>query len=262
MIRPSRTFSSLNTGILLMALVLPGLSGLGCQTGRPDHGQAITQLSAEQEETNQKLEEIYHRVSVIQFMVDNQERTLADLEKKLRQSDITPNQALLSSPAESAFKPRDKKKERALLAPETRTPGPAAVKEETLPSPQTTESAETLYNQGFAALKSRDFDRALPLFDTVITRFPDHPLADNAIYWTGEIHYSRNNYDEAIRIFQNLIKTYPGGGKVPDALLKIGFAYHALNDTANAVTYLKKVVVNYPFTVPGEKAEAMLDRIE
>lgn len=257
----SRTFSSIHGFVVLgITALLVGLTP-GCQTTRPDSGKGMAQLSAELEEAHQKIEEIYHRVSVIQFMVDTHERTLADLEKNLRQSGLTATSPIAPKRSESAFRPTSRQ-QNARTTPEDRAAPALTVTEEPLPAPQIEPSADTIYNQGFAALKSKDFDRAMDLFQTVATRFPDHSLADNAIYWTGEIHYSRNQYNEAISTFKHLIDTYPDRGKVPDALLKIGYSYHALKDTANAVSYLKKVVVDYPFTVPGSKAEAMLDKIE
>ncbi|GAB6094617.1 hypothetical protein JCM14469_08690 [Desulfatiferula olefinivorans] len=256
----SRTFSSIHGIVVLGITALLVAFAPGCRTMRPDSGQAVTQLSAELEEAHQKIEEIYHRVSVIQFMVDTHELTLADLEKNLRQSGLTTLTAPIApKQTESAFRPASRDQV-------TRTDNDlsaASVTEEPLAPVRTdTASADALYNQGFSALKNKDFDRAMALFQDVATRFPDHSLADNAIYWTGEIHYSRNQYTEAVSTFKHLIDTYPDGGKVPDALLKIGYSYHALKDTENAVAYLKKVVVNYPFTVPGSKAEAMLDKIE
>lgn len=259
----TRTFSSAKAMLTVCSVIFIAVFTGGCQTGRPDQSQAISQLSTELEEANQKIEEIYHRVSVIQFMVDNHERTIADLEKNLRKSGYVRD----SAPSASAYMDdesptpsgkNEQRKDKTLLAPESGNDEPVSVQEESLDQ----KSAEYLYNQGFAALKNKNYTRAISLFKTVVSQYPDHALADNAIYWTGEIHYTQNNYQEAIRTFNRLIESYPDGGKVPDALLKIGFSYYSLNDKENAIKYLKKVVVDYPFTVPGSKAEAMLNRIE
>lgn len=249
-------------------LVLAAVSlffSTGCQTLGPNNNQATTQLSSELEETNQKIEEMYHRLSVVQFMVDTHERTIADLERKLRGSGLLKEPLSTGSafeiPAPSAMADK-KKEETALLSPASPNDSSVPVTEESIVDSTVGASAESIYNQGFAALKENNYTKAVSLFKTVVSQFPDHNLADNAIYWTGEIHYTQHNYEEAIRTFNRLIETYPEGGKVPDALLKIGYSYHSLGDKENAVKYLKKVVVEYPFTVPGSKAEAMLNRIE
>lgn len=234
-----------------------------CQTTNPDATQAITNLSNELEETNQKLEEIYHRVSVVQFMVDNHERTITDLEKTLKKSGV-----IQGSTYSPVIRPAATKKDpghppsggtaKSLLTPEPDSTAIVAATEDSLLD----KSPEHIYNKAFAALKRKNYTRAISMFKTVVSDYPEHNLADNAIYWTGEVHYTQNDFPEAIRTFKRLIESYPEGGKVPDALLKIGYSYYSMKDNENAVKYLKKVVVDYPFTVPGSKAESMLNKIE
>lgn len=247
---------------LILFSVVTILCFTGCQTSNPDNRQAITNLSNELEEANQKIEEIYHRLSVVQFMVDNHERTITDLEKTLKKSGVIQG-ATFKPVTERPVTVRTDKTNSAitesnLLEPEAtnKTPVPAGAESVMDKSP------EYIYNQGFAALKNKNYIRAVSMFKTVVSKYPAHNLADNAIYWTGEIHYTQHDYPEAIRTFKRLIENYPEGGKVPDALLKIGYSYYSMKDKENAVIFLKKVVVDYPFSVPGSKAEAMLSKIE
>ncbi len=233
-----------------------------CQTMQPAGTNEIKKLAAELEETNQKLEEIYHRVSVVQFMVDNHERTLTDLDKSLKNAGV-PISLKLKAPLNAEDKEipsvlSDGDVEKGLLAPE---PKPDT---KTLSDSETAQytSPEMIYNQGFSALKAKNYVKAVSMFKTIVTRFPLHNLADNAIYWTGEIYYTQADFPEAIRTFKNLIGKYPEGGKVADALLKIGYSYYSMKDKESAIKYLKMVVVDYPFSVSGSKAEAMLKKIE
>jgi tol-pal system protein YbgF len=279
----------------------------GCQSLGSNGGSA-TKPNRDLEEANKKIEELYHRLSVVQFTVDNHERTLNDIKKKL---DLpTPNKTD-SKPAETvsnAVKPEveesadeDRDEAQDLNAIDSKTPKTVgAVKipqpeikpaepskkteitvahptvskrQETVlavpsepegskKSPQGGDSPETLYNKGFTALKNKNYPESESLFSNLVTRFPNHKLADNAMYWTGEIYYSKADYKRAIKQFESLISRYPKGDKVPDALLKIGYSYLSLKDNENAVKYLKKVVVDFPFTESGGKAEATLNRIE
>lgn len=289
----------------------------GCQTTRPDNTQRMAQLSAEIEEANQKIEEMYHRLSVVQFMVDSHERVLSDRDHKLKKSGFvkpeapsrtkkTSEPSVISEPAKGpvteeniSASEQTKEAENAHAAVETVTTedkkddtvdataveskdnavesGEGQIKDsENEPAAEPEKTHETqsveinvegkspkdIYSLGFSALKDKDYPTAAALFKALVTNYPNHDLADNSVYWTGEIFYDQKDYKEAIRIFNRLIETYPNGGKVPDALLKIGFSYHSLSDKANAVKYLKKVVVDFPFTDPGSKAEAMLNKIE
>ncbi len=233
---------------------------ISCQTMQPARNQEISNLANELEEANQKLEEIYHRVSVVQFMVDNHERTITDLEKIIKKTsgaELNHKSAALKKddiPAVISEEPIEK----TLLTPEVKSDTITLTAEESAQY----KSPEFIYNQGFSALKSKNYTKAISMFKTIVSKYPENNLADNAIYWTGEIHYTQNDFPEAIRTFKRLIETYPEGGKVADALLKVGYSYYSMTDTENAVKYLKMVVVDYPFSVSGSKAEAMLNKIE
>ncbi len=233
-----------------------------CQTTKPSSNTEITNLANELEEANQKIEEIYHRMSVVQFMVDNHERSITDIEKTIKKNGDSESSALSSDtkttkeeiPAVISEEPPAKE----LLTPEKQSDTPKITSAESIQY----QSPEYIYNKGFSALKSKNYIKAVSMFKTIVSKYPDNNLADNAIYWTGEIYYTQRDFPEAIRTFIRLIEKYPEGDKVPGALLKIGYSYYSMNDSDNAIMYLKKVVVDYPFSVSGSKAEAMLHKIE
>lgn len=236
---------------------------VSCQTTKPaPDNTELVNLANELEEANQKIEEIYHRMSVVQFMVDNHERTLTDLEKKFKIDNAgTITEKNVESTAEIKEVPAviaEETSANEILTPESKPDLPAMTEKESMQY----RSPEFIYNQGFSALKSKNYTKAVSMFKTIVSKYPAHNLADNAIYWTGEIHYTQRDFSEAIRTFNRLVEQYPEGGKVPDALLKIGYSYYSIADKDNAIKYLKKVVVDYPFSVSGSKAEAMLHKIE
>jgi tol-pal system protein YbgF len=115
-----------------------------------------------------------------------------------------------------------------------------------------------LYNSARSLVLEENFHEATRLFKEFLTRYPNSELADNALYWLGECHYSLGNFQEAINTFKDVVTLYPKGGKVPDALLKTAYAYLSLDDADRAHHYLKLVVRGYPFTPAGEKAEQKL----
>ena len=214
---------------VLFFLFLPACSGLS-----PQKNEELAQLQNRMDETSLKLDEIYHRMSVIQFMVDSHEKTLRDLE-----SPIQPDRLSKPVPATGT-------------APQAQAEAATAM---------VSEGPETIYNTALSAYNNQNYDQAIERFGLLIRKHPDHDLADNALYWTGECLYAQKDYRGAIDQFKKLIESYPKGGKVPDALLKTGYSYFSLNDFVNARIYFKKVIVNYPFSPAGSKAEAMLKRI-
>jgi len=115
-----------------------------------------------------------------------------------------------------------------------------------------------LYSKARDKLLEEKFNEAGALFKAFVIQHPDNRLANNALYWLGECHYSQKEFSKAIGIFNELVNRYPKGEKVPDALLKTAYAYLKLHNTERAHDYLKLVVKRYPFTPAGEKAEQKL----
>ncbi len=119
-----------------------------------------------------------------------------------------------------------------------------------------------LYKKARTLLLAKDIDNAADLFLTFAEQHPDHGLADNALYWLGECHYTTGRYKQAVDVFQVLVKTYPKAEKVPDALLKTGYAYISLDDITRADHYLKLVIKKHPFSRAAEKAQIRLKEFQ
>jgi len=219
---------------------------------RLDPGTAT--LSRELQETRQKMSELHHRLSVLQFMVDCHERAISDIER------TTPApreaQAAPVASAEPALKAPQITEESA-TQPKVAVPPPVKKKKS-----DKGKLASRTYTEAFAAMKEKKHAKALLLFREVAEKWPNDNLADNAIYWSGEIHYTEKNYSAAISAFRTLLKKYPKGSKAPDALLKTGYSFLALNDKESARKYLKRVVMEHPFTPSGTKAEKALNSLD
>ena len=117
---------------------------------------------------------------------------------------------------------------------------------------------ETLYKKARNLLVEEQYAAAAAHFSTFINDHPEHGLADNAVYWLGECHYSEGSFQQAVFVFKSLVKKYPKSEKVPDALLKTGYSYLAIDDTNRAHHFLKQVIKRYPFSPATEKAQEKL----
>ena len=49
---------------------------------------------------------------------------------------------------------------------------------------------------------------------------PKSPLVPNALYWLGETYYVTREFDRALSTFSTLVTDFPQSSKVPDARLK------------------------------------------
>jgi tol-pal system protein YbgF len=226
-----RRFRFIGVGIVSVGLVLSGCSSMK-PLGESDQARLEKQLA----ETNKRVDDVNHKLSVLQFMVDNHQRSITAMEQdSVTQTAPAPPQMELSRVQEADAAPR---------------------------SPGTGTTAYARYYEAMSVYKNGDFDKAASLFQTVADSFPADELADNALYWTGECYYAQKDYQRAINAFKYVAKKYPKGSKVPDAYLKTGYAYLALGDRANAQAFLKQVVKQYPFTPAGSKAGEMLKKIQ
>lgn len=238
--------------ILLLCLIL-----LSCQTTNTTSGN-VDDLRKELKEVNQRVEEIHHRLSIMQSIMDDHGGTITELEGIMRKIDGTVNDS-------------------NLLPLQQNIPLPSVKKENNLPESLSHtghesgtlneisivgEKPDEIYQQGLADLKRKDYHKALTKFQIVLSNYPEHHLADNAAYWTGEVYYVQNDFSKAIQIFKNLIKKHPKAGKAGDAMLKIGYSYYAMEDDDNAVKYLNQVMVYYPSSHLRKKAETVLNKIE
>ena len=121
------------------------------------------------------------------------------------------------------------------------------------------ETPEALYERGLELIqKKEDFAGGRQWLQQFLQRYPQHALAVNAMYWTGEAWYGEKKYENAILQFQDVIEKYGEHPKVAAALLKQGLAFHALGDQKNARVILQKVVDTFPLSEEAKKAKEKL----
>jgi tol-pal system protein YbgF len=115
-----------------------------------------------------------------------------------------------------------------------------------------------IYKKAFDAMESGDLETAKQLFETLVNKFPKSSLADNSLYWIGEIYYSHNDYQTALTYFKRVVDEYPSENKVPAAMLKMGLCYKGMGDLENARQVLKKLIQMYPSSNAASIAKVKL----
>ncbi|HKK01962.1 MAG TPA: tol-pal system protein YbgF [Desulfuromonadales bacterium] len=148
----------------------------------------------------------------------------------------------------------------AAAAPAAKPQNPGAAPAPATPAPAAAaKNADALYHQGLDLVqKKKDYPQAVTVFKDFLKRYPDHPLAVNAMYWIGEAYYGEKKYENAILQFQEVIQKYGDHPKVAAALLKQGMAFHELGDDQNAETILKKLIATFPLSGETTKAKKIL----
>lgn len=120
--------------------------------------------------------------------------------------------------------------------------------------------AKRAYESAHALVTSKQYDRALEALSAFVTRWPDHPYAENATYWRGECHFAKGEYLRAAEQFEAVLSKYTGT-KAPDALLKMGMCHDRLGSSDRAKEYWERLRRDYPRSdavkrIPGESSSS------
>jgi len=129
-------------------------------------------------------------------------------------------------------------------------PQPAAAPQQT---------PEQQYEQALKLIRDGiDFVRGREQMEGFTQNYPDHDLYVNALYWTGEALYGEKKFELSILQFQDVISRYPRHSKAPDALYKQALAFNSLGDGQNARATMRKLIDSYPASDQAEAAERFL----
>jgi tol-pal system protein YbgF len=96
------------------------------------------------------------------------------------------------------------------------------------------EEAKHAYDGALAQVNAKHYAEALDSFAGFLVKWPDHPNADNAMYWRGECYFAQGDYVSAGHEFEGLLARFPMGNKAPDALLKLGLSELKTDDASLA----------------------------
>ncbi len=122
-------------------------------------------------------------------------------------------------------------------------------------APTETDHVAAEYQSALRLLSARDLAGALSALERFAAAHPEHPYADNAHYFRGEIFYAQRDYRSAIAELELLVSRYPTGGRVADALLRIGTCWERLGDAARAAHYFERVRTEHPDSAAARMAE-------
>lgn len=120
------------------------------------------------------------------------------------------------------------------------------------PVPETARSsaldpdAKKAYETALSQVQARQYDRGLEGLNAFLVRWPDHPYAENAMYWRGEAYFAQGEYLRAAEQFDAVIARFGSGSKAPDALLKVGMCHDRLGASGRAREYWDRLKREYP----------------
>jgi len=117
---------------------------------------------------------------------------------------------------------------------------------------------EALYNTAYTDFSKGNYALAIAGFEEYQKLFPESALADNALYWIGECHFSQADYDAAVGAIDDLLQSYPKSDKAAAGNLKKALAFLEQNQVGSGIVQLRYVIKNYPGTDESRIAEDKL----
>jgi tol-pal system protein YbgF len=108
------------------------------------------------------------------------------------------------------------------------------------------QDAKHAYDSALGLVNAKHYPEALEALAGFLVRWPDHPNADNAMYWRGECYFAQGDYASAAKEFEGLVARFPAGNKAPDALLKLGLSAQRQGDTALARQQFDRLRHDFP----------------
>ncbi|MDB4942940.1 MAG: repeat containing exported protein [Labilithrix sp.] len=113
-------------------------------------------------------------------------------------------------------------------------------------SSATDPDAKTAYEAGLALVQAKKYDQGLEALNAFLVRWPDHPYAENAMYWRGEAYFAQGEYLKAGEQLEAVLARFGAGKKAPDALLKLGMCQDRLGSPARAREFYDRLKADYP----------------
>lgn len=160
------------------------------------------------------------------------------------ESGTRPEIRLHGQPRPVRSKTRDARVE-AQEEPKGDAPGPSVFDPE----------AKKSYEAALALVNDKQFDKALDALAGFLVRWPDHPYAENAMYWRGECYFARGELLRAAEQFEAVLSRF-NGNKAPDALLKLGMCHDRLGAPERAKDYWDRLRRDYPRSEAAKKIPA------
>ncbi|MDB4936772.1 MAG: repeat containing exported protein [Labilithrix sp.] len=156
-----------------------------------------------------------------------------------------PDIRVTGAPGSASMRPRAGKTGRMHIeesdVPGTRTDASSATRSSALDP-----DAKKAYEAALAQIQAKQIDRGLEGLNAFLVRWPDHPYAENAMYWRGEAYFAQGEFLRAAEQFEAVLARFGSGSKGPDALLKLGMCHDRLGAAQRAREYWDRLKNDYP----------------
>lgn len=234
-------------GRCISPLIL-GLGGAACASNAQAADSKMRRLQDEVVRLQTKNDRLEERLASLEYRqgAKPEERSEEDVEAaepELEVVHLSPSNVSAEGEIASAVPAESGEVEPRIFVQAAKTDDPKrSARTEALPrSP-----AVVRYEEALALVRDKRYQEAIAAFAAFLADYPQHPHADNAVYWQGECHYATGRLEAARDQFARVIRDYPHGNKVPDALLKLGLTERKLGHMQEARRAFTTLSSNFP----------------
>jgi len=110
--------------------------------------------------------------------------------------------------------------------------------------------------------RQRNYTQALIDLDSLLTGWPDDPIAAHGLFRRGEIEVRMERYPESLASFDTLLARFPKILLADQALERIGWVYEKTGKKKRAVEKYETLLVAYPHSFLVDEVRRRIRRIE
>ncbi|HEY5509601.1 MAG TPA: tetratricopeptide repeat protein [Prolixibacteraceae bacterium] len=112
----------------------------------------------------------------------------------------------------------------------------------------------SLFQMAFTHGLIQDNQTKLQELDRLLTKYPESPYCDDAIFETGKANEKLSDFESAKANYKNLIAKYPSSLLIPKALAQLGLIAYNQHQYEASIAYYKEVVDRFPDTPEAKGA--------
>ena len=139
----------------------------------------------------------------------------------------------------------------ALMQAQPATIGTDTIDSNSEPSPAVDD--KTAYKAAYAFVQQRQFDEAKMAFQSFIKDYPQSSLQANAWFWLGGLHDLAKDYVDAEFAYDKVLTDFPDHRKAADAMYKRGEVYYKQDKKVSAKQNMLDLIKAYDGNAAYEK---------
>lgn len=122
-------------------------------------------------------------------------------------------------------------------------------------------SAEALFKSAKELYDQSKYVEAREQLKSMVKRYPDHELTDDAYVLIGSCYEKTNKVYEAILWYNDALKKFPKGDQLDHALLKLGTAHYQIGACPEGRAFLRRLLQKYPRSSHASQARSLVSNM-